>query len=362
VSALDEAELDEIAASLPGERPHLSVLPPGPDVDWDGIAEGAGPEATPRPGAADRPEPERLDVMTKPERADEWGVAEGFLRPNVLAVAAASPGGAKSWVRAELAMRAATGRGALFDRYAIAHTATVLVVDEDNGDAEEWRRDEAMLAHLGLERRDLSRVYRLSLAGVLLDDPTWQRYLEERIDALGVTLLVLDPISMMHRGKELREELMPVVRYLRALLRRFPALTILAVHHLKKPIAGGNGERGVDDVRGGVWGQVADVIAVMSPLGDRRVKWQLLKRVPSSTLILEQTEAGPLVFVADGAGRARQATNDDRVLAAVDAGATAVEEVVVATGMKERTAWDAVRRLRKAGILERQGELRRSAE
>jgi uncharacterized protein DUF3631 len=31
VSALDEAELDEIAASLPG-GPHLSVLPPGPDA------------------------------------------------------------------------------------------------------------------------------------------------------------------------------------------------------------------------------------------------------------------------------------------------------------------------------------------
>jgi AAA domain-containing protein len=43
VSALDEAELDDIAEHLPGERPHLSVLPPGPEVDWDGIADGTEP-------------------------------------------------------------------------------------------------------------------------------------------------------------------------------------------------------------------------------------------------------------------------------------------------------------------------------
>ena len=99
----------------------------------------------------------------------------------------------------------------------------------------------------------------------------------------------------------------------------------------------------------------------MTPLGERRVKWALHKRIQPSEVILEQTLAGPFTYVGDVGGDARRISNDHRVLACIDAGATSVNEVVLATGMAERTAWAAVRRLRLAGILTSGGALARTS-
>jgi hypothetical protein len=68
-----------------------------------------------------------------------------------------------------------------------------------------------------------------------------------------------------------------------------------------------------------------------------------------------------VTFVGEVGGDARRVSNDDRVLACVDAGGTSVNEVVLATGMAERTAWAAIRRLRVAGILTPGGALERTS-
>jgi AAA domain len=313
--------------------------------------------ATPRSDEA--PRPIAVSEMTRPDTADSW-LIDGFIRPAKLAVLGATEGVGKSWLVRELAMLAAAGVGSVLGRYAVVEAVRVLVIDEDNGEDEEWRRDEALFAHLGLRRAQLGDLFRVSFAGVLLDDPEWQRQLTGWIDDLKIRLLILDPVSMMYRAKELREELLPVITFLRSLLRRFPGLSILAVHHLRKPPAGQpQAERLLTDLRGAMWGQVADAVALLWPIEGGRVRLQMHKRVPRSDHILEQTAAGPFVWVADGTSRARRVTTDDRVLASIDAGATNVDEIIIATDIPKRTVWNAVKRLRMSGIIEPQGALHR---
>jgi len=117
-----------------------------------------------------------------------------------------------------------------------------------------------------------------------------------------------------------------------------------------------------DDVRGAVWGQAADVIALVSPLGDRRVRWELHKRVRPSALILEQTSNGPFVCIADGDTKEQEASKDQRVMDAIDGGCERIDAVTAVTGLPKRTAWNAIRRLRQAGILEPRGDFRRRSD
>lgn len=202
--------------------------------------------------------PRRLDEMTEPDTTNEWMV-ERFLRRGVLGIIGAPAGIGKSQVRTELGMLVASGRGDFLDTYTVSGgPSTVLVIDEENGDAEEWRRDEVYLDRLELQRAGLP-YYRISFAGVDLAQPRWQAWLREQVETLGVGLLILDAISAMYSLPERREELTPVYRFLRELIVS-SGCTILLVHHLKKPAANDRGaERVLDDLRGGLWGQVAEL-------------------------------------------------------------------------------------------------------
>ncbi len=173
--------------------------------------------------------------------------------------------------------------------------------------------------------------------------------------------MILDAVSAMYSVRELREYLKPVGDYFKRLLVRFPRLAILAAHHLRKPPAGeAPADRMLADLRGGFWGQEAHSVALAWSLGERRVRLAVRKRLPNHDVILEQTDTGLFRFVADA--NERPLANDDRVLACIDAGADTVEEVMLATGMAKRTVWNAVGRLRKAGILAEKGRLERPAE
>ena len=302
------------------------------------------------------------DLTEPPAGADDWLFQE-FMRPGTLNALVASQGVGKSFLRDEIAMRAVTGAGDLFGVYPTCRQANVLIIDEDMGHIEEWNREEAMLRHLDLRRSDLQGYYRVSFGGVRLDDPNWCHWLDQIIGRLKIGLLILDPISELYAVKELREELLPIKNRLRDLIRHHPDLTVLLVHHLKK--AGPNAkqsDRNLDDVRGAVWGQAADVIALVSPLGDRRVRWELHKRVRPSALILEQTSNGPFVCIADGDTKEQEASKDQRVMDAIDGGCERIDAVTAVTGLPKRTAWNAIRRLRQAGILEPRGDFRRRSD
>lgn len=310
------------------------------------------------------PDPDLLPVqfcdIQAPVGVDRWAI-EGLLRCGSWGLLASTPGLGKTQMLREIALRAALGKGPVFERYPLPSRLRTLVIDEENGPAEEWRREEMIRVALGVERADVAGYFRTSWYGLDLLDPGWQNRLETWIECFEIELLILDAISDMYSVKELREYLGPIGTFFKRLLLRFPTLAILASHHLRKmPPGEAQAERMLSDLRGGFWDQQAQMVALAWSLGERRVRLAVRKRVPNHDGIFEQTDAGLLRFVADA--HERPTANDDRVMASIDAGATAVDEVVLATGLPERTAWNAVKRLRKAGLLVARGALQRPLE
>jgi hypothetical protein len=303
--------------------------------------------------ASGRIDPARLDNMTAPAEPDAF-LLEGFIRPGTTVMLTGPPGSAKSWATRQLALAAGCGLREFLGKYAITRRLRVLIVDEDNGPDEEWRREEALLAHLSQPRQHLDHVWRVSLAGVQLDQPAWQSWLRGLVHLLALDLVILDPISEMHGGKELRED--PGFRSMLGFLKRlkvdFPGLATLLVHHTRKTSTNDRaGPRSLDDVRG-QWGQTPDVVAMMWPLPERKLTWELHKRVPHSRLILEATAAGPLQVVADETtSRDRRVTADSRVLAAIESGAETADEIATGSGISRAGVYKAVRRLADAGII-----------
>jgi len=306
------------------------------------------------------PEPKRLDQIEYHPADDVW-VVEEFLRPNTLNILAGPIGIGKTFIRKELEHRAASGVGSLLGRYPIARPLRVLTIDEDNGEAEDARRDEVMLEELGLERGDLLTAYRTSLINFRLDTAEGQAWLRQQVAEKAIELLLLDPVSEMYVAKEVREELLPTWHFLKRLLADFPDLTIVIFHHLRKAQPGqGTAPRGLEDLRGGLWGQVASAVAIMSPLGERRVKWEVHKRVPHSELILEQDVTGTFHVLHELAES--RASTDERVRAAIDAGAETADEVMAGTGIGKTAVYGALRRLREAGTVAPGQPLRRTLQ
>jgi DNA-binding transcriptional ArsR family regulator len=297
--------------------------------------------------------PEPLPDLTPPLEPDAFLVG-GFIRPGTTVMLTGPPGSSKSWAARQLAMACAAGLESFLDTYSIERPLNVLLIDEDNGPDEEWRRDETLLAHLGLHRNQLGRLRRLSLGGVQFDQERWQQWLRGNIHLLDIDLVIADPISEMHGGKELRDD--PGFRSMLGFLKRlkvdFPRLATLQVHHTRKEMAGDRTkDRSLDYVRG-QWGQTPDVVALMWGLGERRVAWELHKRVPRSKLILEASPSGPIVKVADETTSSSQRMETDgRVMAALAAGAEQADEIVTATGLSRRGVYKVLSRLAEAGLV-----------
>ena len=125
--------------------------------------------------------------------------------------------------------------------------------------------------------------------------------------------------------------------------------------------------RGLEDVRG-QWGQTPDVIAMMSPLGLKKARFEVHKRVAHSALILEQIAEGEkgeggLKTVADETTIVSQREDTDgRVLACIDSGATTVDEIRTATGLSNGGTYKALARLYEAGIITKRAPYERIAE
>lgn len=303
-----------------------------------------------------------LPEIAPPENPDAFLVGN-LIRPGTTVMIAGPPGAAKSWAARQLGLVAAAGEPWFLERYGVDRPMSVLVVDEDNGPDEEWRREERLLVHLGLEREAMERYHRVSLEDVKLDVERWQRWLRGQIRTHAYDLVILDPTSEFHAGKELREEpgLRAFLSFLKRLKVDFPATATVLVHHTRKlDSKDRRATRGLEDVRG-QWGQTPDVVVLMSPLGDRRVKWEVHKRVPFSSLVLEQIAEGEpgeggLRMVADEAVMKHKAIeNDDRVIEAVRDGMETFADIQAALGMPKSTLSRVLDRLVKADVIQKQG-------
>lgn len=316
--------------------------------DYEGLR--AGPIATP------------LSEIRPPDDPHAFLVGN-LIRPGTTVMLTGPPGAAKSWASRQLALAAGAGLPIFLERYPIDRQLNVMVVDEDNGPDEEWRRDETLLTHLDLRRDQVANVRRVSLEGVKLDAEPWQRWLRGQIRLHNLDLVILDPISEMHGGKELRED--PSFRSLLAFLKRlkvdFPRLATILVHHTRKlPSNERSSSRGLEDVRG-QWGQTPDVVAMLSPLGERRARWEVHKRVPHSALILEQIAEGQpgegaLRMVADESiQKSKVMANDDAVIDAIRGGFEHFSDIQEAIGMAPGTLSGVFKRLMRTGLVVRSG-------
>lgn len=234
-----------------------------------------------------------ISTMERPR--DEPYLIDGVMKHNTLAMLAASDGVGKSHLRRQVGLHLALGpdAGPLFGHYAVREKCTVLVVDEENGEEEEWAGEDLILAGLHRRREEAVHYRRLSYAGINLIDERWQRHLsacveQARQDIPGQpVVLMLDHISLMV-GKEWGEEMKEATRLLLAQIRDRPWLTILVIAHMVKPMRDGkpqNPVRDLQDVLGNLPRSMSSV-AVVSDLGEDRVRWEMRKRVPRSAIIL----------------------------------------------------------------------------
>jgi len=249
-----------------------------------------------------------------------------------------------------LGIRLSTGTGALFRHYAIRRPARVVLVDEENGPSEEYRREAEVLAALGLDRSALTDYFRTSYAGMNLTKPDRQEWLRAELDRLAPDLAIFDTGGAMV-GDEWGEPLKEAVRFLRSL----PCAVLACVHLTKPPRERHSGQHGsaLADVMG-QWTRSADVVAVMADLGAGRARWTVRKRVPPSSLVLAQRSGlWDVVAVAEDH---EAASTDTRVLRAIAAGATTADELRIALGtadrkLPERSLYNALRTLRADGLL-----------
>jgi hypothetical protein len=148
-----------------------------------------------------------------------------------------------------------------------------------------------------------------------------------------------------------------MLAFLKRLKVDFPTHSTVVVHHTRKrdpkmPA----GQSTLEDVRG-QWGQTPDVVAMMVPLGDRRAKWEVHKRVPHSSLLLDQVPQGEpgegaIRFVQDAATMPdKRSQTDGRVLACVDGGLTTVADIREQTKMANSTLYKVLGRLHDAGLI-----------
>ena len=369
VRQLTHALEDLHAAARANRLPPMRVVWDAPDeeVDWRDAEQRAlqvhvSTFLADHEGLRQGPIAWPLPEIQPPENPDSFLVTN-LIRPGTTVMLAGPPGAAKSWAARQLALTAGAGLETFLDRYEISRPMSVLVVDEDNGPDEEWRRDERLLTHLGLQRDQVKNVRRVSLEGVMLDQERWQRWLRGAIRLYECDLVILDPISEMHGGKELRED--PAFRSLLAFVKRlkvdFPQMATVLVHHTRKlPASERQSHRGLEDVRG-QWGQTPDVVVLMSPMGERRSKWEVHKRVAHSSLILEQVAQGHLgegglKFTQDeSVQKAKAMANDDAVIDAIRGGLTTFADIQHGIGMAKSTLVGVLKRLVRSGTVKKHG-------
>lgn len=306
--------------------------------------------------------------LRPPADMDVWMV-EGLLRPRSFLVVAAAEGVGKSQAWLEANIRLATGTGPLFGHYAIPGPATVCYIDEENGEAELYRRETRILGALGLDREQLERYHRVSFAGLHLSQPGRQAWLRAELARTAPDVVVLDTGGAMvddEWGRDLKD----AIRFLRSLIAEFGCAVVVLVHLVKPPREqhrGGGSSHGqaLSDVLG-QWARHADAVALMADLGEGRVRWSMRKRVPPSALILAQRDGLWEVVAVDDATASRAASVDDRIIRAIATGATAADEIRVALGtsdrpLPKRTLYDALARLRRDGFIEEGTPLRLTA-
>jgi hypothetical protein len=152
----------------------------------------------------------------------------------------------KTWLTLELGCAIVTGRPAL-GRYAVPKPGPVLLVLEESGEAALHRRLDALARGHGLDPGELDELYYAANRRVRLDEPDWQKRLEEACDAVQPRAVFLDPLARLKgasRDENAQKEIAPVLDFMRD-LRHHADAAIVFVHHVGH---GGDRMRGSSDL------------------------------------------------------------------------------------------------------------------
>jgi hypothetical protein len=230
-------------------------------------------------------------TATAPPDVDDW-LVEDLLRPRQLAVLASTEGVGKSNIRLELGIRYACGYGALFDTYGMGKAGDVLVFDEENGPREEFTREEAMLASLGLVRSIHMVLYhRIHYSGLDLESAVDREAFDRLLTEYAPQLVILDTAGAMV-GEEHGKDFKKVIAFLKSMKEKHDCAIVMVVHLVKPPrdgkTAGQKLERTITDVMG-QWTRSADVLMLVSETEDDEViLFRVRKRVPRSDITLRR--------------------------------------------------------------------------
>lgn len=332
----------------------LHCRPPLPEDEVDGIAEWAAnrPEGTSpdiHSGPPTRPTPRNVGLSLPPPDVDDW-VIEGVLRPGAILVVAAPEGLGKSYVRKEIAARLTTCGGSLFGHYPVLRSCSVLEVDEENGEAEEFRREEQVFAALDVNRADAVEYWSASFPALDLGDDGARGYLRDQVAEIRPGVLMLDTGTSMV-GDEWGAELKAAIRFLRSLTIEFGCAIVIFVHLVKPPRGKDRTYRmhgsAIGDVMG-QWTRPADSVAILADLGKGRASWSMLKKVPRSELVIAQSDG---LWKVEEVGQERAPTSDDRVLRAIATGGVNPDSISKALALSSRAVSSAIARLRRDGLL-----------
>lgn len=226
----------------------------------------------------------------------------------------------------------------------------VLEVDEENGTAEEARREDQVFAAIGMQRVDVAqRYWSVSYPGLYLEDEDSRAYLRAALETYRPDVLMLDTGTSMV-GDEWGVEFKGVMRFIQATAAKYRCAVVIFVHLVKGSKSGGRIRAVGTDLTDviGTWTRSVDVVALLADLGQGHAAWTLHKKVPRSELVLARAEG---LWTVVRVGVEREPASDQRVLQAIDGGARNPKEIAAEIGLGSRAVSNAISRLRTSGRL-----------
>lgn len=237
------AELHEAGAEV--RVLELPDLPAKGDVsDW---LDGGGTEEELRelakaapvwtPGAADGL-PSAVCALNPPPWEPPRDRIRGFM-PDAEAALLAGEGGAMKTTMLLHMLLATAGGHPVFDHSTfLPERGPVLYIGEEDPEGVVQNRLEAMAKGHDWDRaRTLGNFHYIAMKGTDLDDARWRNHVRAEVERLGAVLVGIDPLYEVTGAKETNDELKPVLRFWRELVRETGA-TVILVHHAGKAVEG----------------------------------------------------------------------------------------------------------------------------
>lgn len=167
------------------------------------------------------------DLLSRSRPQYSWLIEPLLPLAGVMGLAG-EPGTAKTWLLLELARAVAAGRPFL-ERFA-TQQGTVLIIDEENGEARLQRR----LTSLTNGQPTDTPVHIASMCGLNLSQDPWIDSLYDKLAEIRPSLLLFDSLVRVHRGEEnSAQDISRLFAVLTSLRQEFSCAVVFS-HHLRK--------------------------------------------------------------------------------------------------------------------------------